>query len=116
MQRTEPLDVYGPKRLKAMTARILEAWSEYLDVRLHRGEPSRPESYAVRPVEIGPGEVYRDENVRVVAFPVRHGGWSEAYGYRFEARDKVIVVSGDTTYDERMVEFAKGADILVHEV
>jgi ribonuclease BN (tRNA processing enzyme) len=116
MQRQEPLQVYGPKGLKAMTARILEAWSEDLDVRLHRGEPSRAESYAVRAVEIGPGEVYRDENVRVVAFPVKHGGWAEAYGYRFEARDKVIVVSGDTTYDERMVEAARGADILVHEV
>ena len=116
MQRKEPLQVYGPKGLKAMTARILEAWSEDLEVRLHRGEPSRPESYAVQAVEIVPGEVYRDENVRVVAFPVAHGGWTEAYGFRFEARDKVIVVSGDTTYDERMVEFARGADILVHEV
>ena len=27
-----------------------------------------------------------------------------------------MVISGDTTYDERMVEAAKGADILVHEV
>ncbi|HYN42063.1 MAG TPA: MBL fold metallo-hydrolase, partial [Thermoanaerobaculia bacterium] len=70
----------------------------------------------VRPVEIGPGEVYRDENVRVIAFPVKHGAFKEAFGYRFEARDKVIVVSGDTTYDERMVEHARGADILVHEV
>jgi len=32
MQRQEPLEVYGPKGLKAMTARILEAWKEDLDV------------------------------------------------------------------------------------
>jgi ribonuclease BN (tRNA processing enzyme) len=117
MGRGEPLLVFGPKGLKAMTARILEAWKEDLEVRWHGGEPSRPASYAVRPVEIGPGEVYRDENVRVIAFPVSHGAWGEeAYAYRFEARDKVVVVSGDTTYDERMATFAKGADLLVHEV
>ena len=116
LERTEPLQVFGPKGLRAMTERIVEAWREDRDVRFHGGEPSRPESYEVRPVEIEPGEVYRDENVRVIAFPVRHGAFKEAYGYRFEARDKVIVVSGDTTYDERMVDNARGADILVHEV
>jgi ribonuclease Z len=116
MQRKEPLEVYGPKGLAAMTSRILEAWREDLAIRLHGGEPSRAASYDVRPVEIRAGEVYRDENVRVTAFPVRHGAWGEAYGYRFEAKDKVIVVSGDTTYDERMTGHASGADILVHEV
>lgn len=114
--RTEPLQVYGPKGLRAMTERIVEAWREDREVRLHGGEPSNPASYEVRPVEIRPGEVYRDGNVRVVAFPVSHGAWGEAFGYRFEARDKVIVVSGDTTWDERMVGYAAGADILVHEV
>ena len=54
--------------------------------------------------------------MRVTAFPVKHGAFTEAFGFRFEARDKVIVVSGDTTYDKRMVEYAQGADILVHEV
>jgi ribonuclease Z len=116
LHRTEPLQVYGPKGLRAMTDRIVEAFREDREVRLGGGEPARAESYEVRAVEVGAGEVYRDENVRVIAFPVRHGAWTEAFGYRFEARDKTIVVSGDTTYDERMVEHARGAEILVHEV
>lgn len=116
LERTEPLQVYGPKGLRAMTEKIVEAWRVDRDVRFRGGEPSNPGSYEVKPVEVRPGEVYRDGNVRVVAFPVKHGSFAEAYGYRFEARDKVIVVSGDTTYDEAMVEHARGADILVHEV
>ena len=116
LHRTEPLEVYGPKGLRAMTERNVEAYREDREVRLRGGEPSRPESYEVRAVEVRSGEVYRDENVRVVAFPVRHGAWEEAFGYRFEARDKTIVVSGDTTYDPRMALHARGADILVHEV
>ena len=65
--------------------------------------------------EIRSGEVYRDEMVRVTAFAVRHGAMP-AFGYRFEARDKVIAISGDTTYSEALIAAAKGCDILIHEV
>jgi len=39
-----------------------------------------------------------------------------AYAYRFDARDRSVVISGDTTYSPELVELAKGADVLVHEV
>jgi ribonuclease BN (tRNA processing enzyme) len=34
-------------------------------------------------------------------------------GYRFEGAGKSVVVSGDTSFDERLVDLAKGADLLV---
>lgn len=34
-------------------------------------------------------------------------------GYRFEADGRAVVVSGDTAYDERLIELAKDADVLV---
>ncbi len=116
MMRTEPLQVFGPKGTVTMTKHVMAAWKEDLDIRLHGGEPGKPEAYEVRPNEFKAGEIYRDEHVKVIAFPVKHGSWKEAYGFRFEAKDKVIVISGDTTYDPRMLDYAKGADILVHEV
>ena len=39
-----------------------------------------------------------------------------AYGYRFEAKDKSIVFSGDTTYSDAVARACNGCDILVHEV
>ena len=54
--------------------------------------------------------------MRVIAFPVKHGSWTYAYGYRLEAKDKVIVFSGDTTFSEAVARAAAGCDILVHEV
>ena len=68
------------------------------------------------PHEVKPGEIYRDARVKVSAIPVSHGSWKYAYAYRFDAGGKVIVISGDTTPNDRLAEAARGCDILVHEV
>ena len=114
--RKEPFEVYGPPGLRNMTAHIMKAWKQDIDTRLRGLEPSLPQAYAVRAHEGKPGEVYKDATLRVVAFPVSHGAWKHARGYRFEAKDKVVVISGDTTYSENLIAAAKGCDILVHEV
>jgi ribonuclease Z len=116
VDRTDALEAYGPPGLRNMTSHILKAWGEDLDGRLHGTQPHIARAFEVFVHEVRPGEVYRDETIRVIAFPVQHGTWKYAYGYRFEARDKVIVVSGDTTYSESLIQAAKGADILIHEV
>ena len=114
--RTEPLEVWGPPGLRAMTDNIRKAYREDHDIRFHGGEPAIPKAYEVKVHEILPGEIYKDKNVTVKAFAVMHGHWNHAYGYRFETPDRVIVFSGDTTYCPNLIENAKGCDILVHEV
>lgn len=114
--RKEPVEVFGPPGLRAMTSHVMKAWKEDMAIRLHGLEPSVPQAYIVKARDVKPGEIYRDEAIRVVAFGVRHGSWKYAYGFRFEAQDKVIVVSGDTTYSEALIQAAKGCDILIHEV
>ena len=47
---------------------------------------------------------------------MRHPPITESYAYRFDARDRSVVISGDTAYAPELGEFAKGADVLVHEV
>jgi ribonuclease BN (tRNA processing enzyme) len=116
LERREPLEVYGPKGLAAMTTHILQAYSEDLEIRLHGGEPSNQTGYKVLAHEIEPGVIYKDGNVTVKAFFVKHGLWPVAYGYRFETPDKVIVISGDCVPSESVIENCKGCDILVHEV
>jgi ribonuclease Z len=87
-----------------------------MQIRLHGLEPAVPQAYVVHAHDVKPGEVYRDSAARVIAFPVKHGSWKYAYGYRFEVGGKVIVISGDTTYSDQLITAAKGCDILVHEV
>jgi ribonuclease Z len=114
--RVEPLQAFGPPGLRAMTAHVLAAWKEDLDIRLHGTQPVSARGFRVEAHDVKPGEVYRDAGMRIVAFAVEHGQWKHAYGYRLEAPDKTIVISGDTTYSRNLIAAAKSCDILVHEV
>jgi ribonuclease BN (tRNA processing enzyme) len=116
MERSEPLNVYGPKGLAAMTKHLLKAYREDIKVRTEGLEKANKTGYKVVVHEIQPGLVYKDENVVVRAFPVKHGSWHQAFGYRFETSDKTIVISGDTRPTETVVANCNGCDVLIHEV
>ena len=61
------------------------------------------------------GLVMLDDNVRVTSALVDHPLVTPAFAYRFDAADRSIVFSGDTARSDRLVELARGADVLVHE-
>ena len=116
LDRAEPLEAYGPRGLKHMTDHIEKAWSEDIHLRLRGLEEANATGYKVNVHEIQPGVVYRDANVTVTAFPVKHGSWKYAFGYRFDTKDRRIVVSGDTAPTDEVVKACDGCDVLVHEV
>jgi len=116
LERKEPLEVYGPKGIKAMTWHMLKAYREDIGIRLRGGEPSNKTGYRVVAHEIKPGIVYKDENVTVKAFAVKHGSWREAYGFRFETPDRTIVISGDCRPTQSVIQNCNGCDVLIHEV
>ncbi len=117
--RTAPLEVYGPRGLEHMTAHILEAYREDIAIRTRDkrtlGRPEQAEGYRVNAHEIEPGVIYRDENVTVTAFRVRHGAVPDAFGYRFETPDRTIVISGDAAPSQSIVDHCRGCDVLIHE-
>jgi ribonuclease BN (tRNA processing enzyme) len=115
MGRKLPLEVYGPKGIKAMTRHVLKAWEVDIANRLHGLERATRCGYAVNAHEIVPGVVYSDVNVRVTAFPTNHGELEETLGFRFETADKTIVISGDTAPTPTLVENCNDCDILIHE-
>ena len=116
MHRKGPLTVYGPPGTRAMVDKILEAYREDIDLRVHKLERGDPESYRIVVHEVKGGFVYRDSNVTVTAFRVPHGSWPTALGYRFDTRGRSIVVSGDTGPSDAVVDACHGCDVLVHEV
>jgi ribonuclease BN (tRNA processing enzyme) len=112
--RKDTLNVYGPKGLKAMTDHILAAWKPDIDIRTKGLEHRWPLRVVAH--EIKPGTVYTDALVRVTAFPVLHGEWDEAYGYRFDTPDRTIVISGDARPSPQLIKACRRCDILIHEV
>jgi ribonuclease BN (tRNA processing enzyme) len=116
LERDHPAKVYGPAGLKKMTEHLLAAYEQDVRIRIDGLEPANTEGYKVEAYEIEPGVVYEDDLIRVIAFPVQHGSWEEAFGYRFETADRTVVISGDTRPSRAIVENCGGCDILVHEV
>lgn len=60
--------------------------------------------------------VWRDGDVTVTATLVDHRPTAPAFAYRFDTPDGSVVISGDTAPSENLIDLAKGADYLVHEV
>jgi ribonuclease BN (tRNA processing enzyme) len=113
--RRVPLEVYGPKGLRAMTSHILEAYRADIEARSGPEGNQRgfPEGHEVNAHEIGAGVVYKDENVTVTAFPTKHA--LESYGYRFDTADRSVVISGDTNPTQATIDACRGCDVLIHE-
>src|SRR3984893_18954857 len=77
--------------------------------------------YILKAKDVLPGEVYKDNNVRITAYQNHHGTWDYTYAYRVVTSkpdgtvDRTIVFSGDTSLFDGMEEVYAGADILFHE-
>ena len=112
----QPLRVYGPSGIRAMTEHLLAAYAEDIRIRTSdNGERARSAGPGVDVHEITPGVVYQDSLVTVTAFPVHHGTWKQAFGFRFHTPDKDIVISGDAAPPSAIPAQCHGCDILIHE-
>ena len=109
------VDTWGPPPLERMT-RLFFEMNAY-DIHARTADEGRvdlvPLVHAHERRE--GGLVMRDGNVTVTAAVVHHPPVVPAFAYRFDAADRSIVISGDTTPSDSLVRLARGADVLVHE-
>ncbi|MGQ0703580.1 MAG: MBL fold metallo-hydrolase, partial [Gemmatimonadales bacterium] len=114
--RAAPLRLFGPPGTEAMARHLTEAYAADIANRTGGLQPHTKEGWKIAAWDIAAGEVYRDSTVVVTAIPVHHDGWQVSFGYRFQTRDRVVVISGDATPSESIVTACNGCDVLVHEV
>ena len=116
-RRTSPMRVIGPVGAKTLMAKLAEAYAADIKIRLE-DEKLSPEGIATLVEEFdSDGVVYEADGVKVIAFEVDHGdAIKPAYGYRFEYNGRAAVLSSDTRYNQNVIKYGKGADLLVHEV
>ena len=108
-----PLAVYGP----AGTRRQVDLLLAYLhwDVEVRRAHMHERQPPAVQVTEIEEGRILERDGLRVSAFLVEHDPVKPAFGYRFDAEGRSLVVSGDTRPCENLMRWSRGVDVLVHE-
>jgi ribonuclease BN (tRNA processing enzyme) len=113
--RPPKIDVHGPKGLAAMTDAFMAYQGYDIDTRMS-DEGMADLRKLVTVHEIGEaGPVLQNTDVKVTSLRVPHPPINDAFAFRFDAKDRSIVISGDTAYSPELARFAAGADVLVHE-
>jgi ribonuclease BN (tRNA processing enzyme) len=110
------IDAYGPPGLRKLTDDFLEYQKFDIDTRIVDEGYANPQKMMTIHEFDKPGLVMQNNDVKVTSCRVRHPPITQSYAYRFDSKDRSIVISGDTAYAPELAEFAKGADVLVHEV
>jgi len=115
-QRKTPFIMIGPEGTKNMALHLEEAFKPDIRIRI-ADEKLLPDGARFDAKDITPGVVYEANGVKVTAFEVDHGDEIKpAYGYRVDYRGHSVVLSGDTRFNQNVIKFAAGADLLIHEV
>ena len=109
------IDAYGPAGLQELTRAFLASQKFDIDTRIvDEGMTDLRKLVSVHEFST-PGIVLQNGDVKVTSVRVKHPPIAEAYAYRFDAKDRSVVISGDTAYAPELARFASGADVLVHE-
>ena len=117
MYPSGPLPIVCPSGLPTrFVNRILEAYDDDIDLRVHHVQPGPPKM-DVRSFEPSPRpiEVWRSGDVIVSAVAVHHEPVPDSVAYRIDTPDGAVVISGDTRVCAEVEQLSRGAKILVHE-
>jgi ribonuclease BN (tRNA processing enzyme) len=109
------IDAYGPVGLRRMTRDFFAYMKFDIDTRIVDEGKIDPRKLVAVHEFARPGIVLQREDVRVTSFRVRHPPITQSYAYRFDTRERSVVISGDTAYAPELARFAKDADVLIHE-
>ena len=109
-----PVRSFGPKGLVEMTDLFWKM--NRFDVETRIADESKPDPRKLLlATDIEEGVILDLPNVKVSAIRVPHPPIADNFAYKFETKVGTFVFSGDTAYSEKLANFAKGADVLVHE-
>ncbi|MFI0474054.1 MBL fold metallo-hydrolase [Halomonas sp. HMF6819] len=117
-RRENPINLFGPVGTRQMSEGAYQLLALDTETRLSDKSPvTNPDAARANVSEFeAPGIVFEENGLRVEAFPVSHGDWEAAYGFKVTTPDKTIVISGDTSANSEVARQAQGADVLIHEV
>ena len=117
--RKTKLNVYGPEGVGLVTKGFETAYEpDYFFRNTHHGDQIAPLDVAgfnALTVDLNQPKIINEEGLVVTAFEVVHDPVKPALGYRFDYKGRSLVISGDTSYTENLIEISNSADVLIHE-
>lgn len=116
-RRTTPFRVWGPTGIEDILGGFRQAFEPNIKIRIVDEQlPPAGVEFDVHEFSDN-GVVFEEDGIIVTAFAVDHGQYIKpAYGYRVDYAGRSVVISGDTRFDESLIEMAEGTDLLIHEV
>ncbi|MBK5567544.1 MBL fold metallo-hydrolase [Ensifer sp. SSB1] len=111
---SQPVRVFGPAGTRAYWQGFLQSMAFDIDIRIV--DEGRPDLRAlVEVIEFSEGEILSESGLTLSALRVDHPPVTDCFALRFDHAEGSVVFSSDTAYFPPLADFAKGADILVHE-
>ena len=118
-RRKAKLDVYGPQGVGLVTKGLETAYEpDYFFRNTHHGAQIAPLDVAgLNPhtVDLNQPKIIDEDGLIVTAFEVVHDPVKPSLGYRFDYKGRSLVISGDTSYSENLIENSRDVDVLIHE-
>lgn len=109
------LKVVGPRGTKRITDLLFkEVYEKDIEYRSSLGRPVKG-ILDIDVLEVEGGAKLELSTCQVSVAEVPHHPGMQCLAFRFDADGQSLVISGDTAYSEKLVELARGADILVSE-
>jgi ribonuclease BN (tRNA processing enzyme) len=111
LARGDNVDIIGPAGTRELYDFTARYYQEDMAYRISRTGKEFTGNATMNVRELAGGDRLELNGISIRTTQVTHTILTIAY--RFEAEGKSLVISGDTSYSENLIELAKGADILV---
>tara|TARA_Y100000994_G_C15633717_1_gene418177 strand:- start:53 stop:1111 length:1059 start_codon:yes stop_codon:yes gene_type:complete len=118
-ERSSKLRVYGPEGVDQFTKGIEMAYAhDYVFRNEHHGDAVAPLEYAgfdTSVIDLNNPVIFDNGELKITAFKVVHEPIEPALGFKFEYKGRSLVITGDTSYTQSVIDNSMNVDVLFHE-
>jgi ribonuclease Z len=114
--RQKPLNVFGPPGTTNFIDSTIKSFEEDIKVRSLPPEKLDVNNLKSNIEIIFDGYTYKKNGLTIETFSVKHEPFTYAFGFKIFNDKYCMIISGDTTYSEQVIEKAKNCDLLIHEI
>ena len=114
--RKKPLNIFGPPGTINFVDSTIKSFEEDIKVRSLPPESLNVENLKSNIEIIYDDFTYKKNGLTIETFAVKHEPFTYAFGFKIFNSKYCMVISGDTTYSEQVIEKTKNCDLLIHEI